>query len=258
MRRHNVSRMAGSLNIATCAFVLVMATSHPASAQLRDPIVDDPVMSRLGLVVREVATFPRSQPSPAPSDTCLLRWARINHLGEIPDGSGRKYVPDLNGSLFLLKGDTPHVYLDVRSEVGPRFFSSRGLGSGFGFVTFHPQFAANGTFYTVHTESVDTLNARAPDFAPQFRTMVHGVITEWTAQDPRAYVFAGTCRELLRIGFATVVHGIQQIDFNPTARAGDDDFGLLYIAVGDGGIGVFTDDPQNLSMPHGKLLRIDP
>lgn len=65
-------------------------------------------------------------------------------------------------------------------------------------------------------------------------------------------------REVLRIGFATQVHGIQQIDFNPTARPGDEDYGLLYVAVGDGGRGTTTDDPQNLAMPHGKLLRIDP
>jgi hypothetical protein len=245
------------LHLAACACMLGVAAS-PAMAQLRDPIVDDPVMSRLGLVVREVASFPRSAPSPAPSDQRLMRWARINHLGEIPDGSGRKYVPDLNGFLYLLRGDTPRVYLDVRSEIGTRFFSSRGLGSGFGFVAFHPDFRTNGRFYTVHTEAVDTLNARAVDFRLQLRTGVHGVLTEWTARNPGADVFAGTRRELLRIGFATFIHGIQQIDFNPTARAGDGDFGLLYIAVGDGGIGVFTDDPQNLSMPHGKLLRIDP
>ena len=69
---------------------------------------------------------------------------------------------------------------------------------------------------------------------------MHGVVTEWTADDPAADTFAGTSREVLRIGFAGQIHGIQQIDFNPTAQPGDEDYGLLYLAVGDGGIGVST------------------
>ena len=58
--------------------------------------------------------------------------------------------------------------------------------------------------------------------------------------------------------FAGQIHGIQQIDFNTTAEPGDKDYGLLYVASGDGGIGVVTDDPQNLANPYGKILRIDP
>ena len=54
------------------------------------------------------------------------------------------------------------------------------------------------------------------------------------------------------------IHGIQQIDFNPEAGRHDRDYGLLYLAVGDGGRGTSSDDPQNLAVPQGKLLRIDP
>ncbi|HCT77154.1 MAG TPA: hypothetical protein DGT23_11300, partial [Micromonosporaceae bacterium] len=51
---------------------------------------------------------------------------------------------------------------------------------------------------------------------------------------------------------------IQQIDFNPNATVGSPDYGLLYIAVGDGGRGASSTIPQNRSLPFGKLLRIDP
>lgn len=63
---------------------------------------------------------------------------------------------------------------------------------------------------------------------------------------------------MLRLAFGSYIHGIQEIGFNPTAKPGDDDYGLLYIAAGDGGSGLHTDDPQKLSMPQGKVLRIDP
>ncbi|WP_255375807.1 sorbosone dehydrogenase family protein [Saccharomonospora sp. CUA-673] len=51
---------------------------------------------------------------------------------------------------------------------------------------------------------------------------------------------------------------MQQIDFNPTAKPGDEDYGLLYMAVGDGGIALDSDIPLDLSEPGGKLFRIDP
>ena len=185
-----------------------------------------------------------------------MRTARINTIMEVPDGSGRRAVPDLNGSLYLVEGGVPHVYLDVAATFAPQFFSGRGLGQGFGYVAFHPEFGVNGRFYTIHTELASTTTA-TPDYA-QPNTLFHGVITEWTATDPAAATFAGTHREVLRIGFGGQVHGIQEINFNPTAKRHDRDYGLLYLAVGDGGQGARNTDPQNLALPHGKLLRIDP
>lgn len=247
-----------ALSVTPVRGVAPQGTPATVAGPLADPIPADPVLTRVGLVVAEVATFPASEPVPAPTDRRLIRRARINHLGEIPDGSGRRYVPDLNGTLYVLDGDQPRPYLDVRGAVGPTFHSDRGLGSGFGFVTFHPEFASNGIFYTVHTEAGDALTNRTPDLTAPARTVVHGVVTEWTTSDPRASTFEGTRREVLRLGFGSYIHGIQQIDFNPTASPGDEDYGLLYIAAGDGGTGSATDDPQDLGIPQGKLLRIDP
>jgi len=250
--------------LSLLAIVAVLAAglvAPPAAAQTGDPITDpipqDPIPSGLGLIVEELATFPKSEPFPAPTDQRLVRHARINYLGEVPDGSGRLYVPDLNGTMYLVKGGTPHAYLDVRAQF-PDFFSGRGLGSGFGFVTFHPEFADNGLFYTVHSERFAALETKTPDLTAQQPTFLHSVVTEWTADDPSAGTFSGTQREVLRLGFATQIHAIQQIDFNPTARPGDADYGLLYLAVGDGGIGWNSDWPQDMAVPQGKILRIDP
>ncbi|WP_235029985.1 PQQ-dependent sugar dehydrogenase [Nonomuraea solani] len=224
-----------------------------------DPIPEKPAASALTLTLEEFASFPKTEPTPAPTDQRLVRWARINYLGELPDGSRRLYANDLNGKLYLLGKDRqPREYLDVAATFAPDFLSGRGLGSGFGFAAFHPDFGRNGKFYTVHTEWEAALTTKTPDLTPQPGTRFHGVITEWTATDPKAAVFAGTRREVLRLGFSGQIHGIQQIDFNPAARRGDKDYGLLYVAAGDGGRGTTSDDPQNLAIPQGKILRIDP
>jgi glucose/arabinose dehydrogenase len=247
--------------VLVAALVAPQAVAQTAVAQadeaITDPIPTQPITSGLGLVLTEVASFPRSEPTPPPTDQRLVRWNRINYLGEVPDGSGRLFVPDLNGKMYLLENGRPHVYLDVGAAFAPQFFSGRGLGQGFGFVTFHPEFGTNRKFYTVHTEQA-SLTTKTPDLTPQPNTIYHGVVTEWTADDPSASTFQGTRREILRIGFSGQIHGIQEINFNPTAGPGAADYRMLYLAVGDGGRGARSDDPQNLAIPHGKLLRIDP
>ncbi|QGN49155.1 PQQ-dependent sugar dehydrogenase [Micromonospora sp. WMMD558] len=253
-----IRRSTLTAGLTAAALVLSILVAGPARAAepVDDPIVEMPTQSRLGLVLTEYASFPQSFPTPAPTDQRLMRTARINTLMELPDGSGRRAVPDLNGTLYLVQDGVPHVYLDVAATFAPQFFSGRGLGQGFGYVTFHPEFGSNGRFYTIHTEQA-SLATRTPDYA-QANAIFHGVINEWTATDPAADTFAGSRREVLRIGFAGQIHGVQEINFNPTARPGQDDYGLLYLAVGDGGTGVRNTEPQNLGMVHGKLLRIDP
>ena len=81
-----------------------------------DPIPQDPVQSGLGLVLEEYHQFPKTEPIPAPTDKRLMRHARINFIGEVPDGSGRQYVPDLNGPLYLLDEGQRSVYLDVKAQ----------------------------------------------------------------------------------------------------------------------------------------------
>src|SRR5918996_743426 len=211
-------------------FAAAVVTAPPAPAQtgepIPDPIPEQPIASGLGLQVEEFVQLPQSEPTPPPTDQRLVRRNRINYLGEIPDGSGRLYVPDLNGKLYLIRRGTPRVYLDVGATFAPAFFSGRGLGQGFGFAAFHPDFERNGRFYTVHTEQASQTTAQ-PDFTQGGTILFHGVVTEWTADDPRAGTFSGTRREVLRIAF------------------------------GDGGTGVRTTEPQDMALVHGKLLRID-
>src|SRR5919106_2531245 len=105
--RRSVLLASGALVV----FALGFSTWSGADGPVADPFPHDPVMSRLGVVVQELATFPRSEPVPEPGDRRLMRHARINYLGEVPDGSRRLYVPDLNGTLYLLRGGMPQRYL---------------------------------------------------------------------------------------------------------------------------------------------------
>lgn len=257
-----------SLAIAALLAPLLIAPPPAAADEKRDPapiidpIPEDPAPSGLGLVLKEVAQLPESTPTPPPTDDRLARHNRINGLGALPDGSGRLYVPDLNGKLYLIDKETgaSHSYLDVGATFEPDFFNSAGLGQGLAFAAFHPDFAENGKFYTAHVEAGEALETEEPDLPPQPDAEYHGVVTEWIADDPSADTFSGTHREMLRTGFSGRIHNLQQIGFNPNAESGDTDYGNLYIAVGDGGNGNVDpdlNDPQDLSVPQGKILRID-
>jgi len=95
----------------------------------------------------------------------------------------------------------------------------------------------------------------------------HNIITEWHATNPGADVFAGTRRELLREAHvvANLTHPLSAVEFNPTAKPGDEDYGLLYISGSDHGFsnggGPNQSNPaqtQRLNSIMTAILRIDP
>ncbi|WP_281155548.1 hypothetical protein [Streptomyces sp. HYC2] len=93
--------------MTTVALLATLVTTPLAAAEANDPIInpipETPITSDLGLTVEEFASFPKSEPIPTSTDPRLDRWARINYIGEVPDGSGRMCVPDLNGRMYLVE-----------------------------------------------------------------------------------------------------------------------------------------------------------
>ena len=155
------------------------------------------------------------------------------------------------------------------AEIFPRSVYNR-LSSGFIAFVFHPEFARDGLFYTVHAEHGPD-NPAKPDFIPPGYGLkdvtYHNVVTEWRATNPAASVFAGTRRELLRTAHvvANLTHPLSAVEFNPTARPGDEDYGLLYISGSDHGFsnggGPNQSNPaqtQRLDSIITAILRIDP
>ncbi len=229
------------------AISLVLCSGSTALAgMLSGPILDD----GLTVVIEDVVQVPFSSPSPP--------HARVNVLREAPDGSGRLFVNDLNGPLYVIEFGIPETYLDLSADFSLLKINP-GLASGFVSFALDPEFGINGLFYTVHSEFVGSTLANLGPAVPA-PIVQHSVLTEWQASDPGANTFSGTSRELMRIAAPHHFHNLGEIAFNPTATPADSDYGLLYVAAGDFG-SVQTGQPeqlQRLDTPFGALMRIDP
>lgn len=223
---------------------------HISKAQeLTDPIPDKIPLADLIIDLQLVCEI-------APSSDEMPR-TRINKLDYRPSDQ-QLFVVDLRGQLFSIHGTKPQLYLDLAQRL-PHFIHKPGLGSGFGSFAFHPEFAKNGLFYTTHTEAE---NSRPADMAytDSIPVKLQWVLSEWKATKPDALTFNGESRELMRINMVTVIHGVQEITFNPLSKLEDEDYGLLHIGVGDGGSVQqgYYNLVQSKENVWGTILRIDP
>jgi glucose/arabinose dehydrogenase/cytochrome c2 len=218
---------------------------------LSNPIVEPVKLSKLIVGLQLVTQVPSS------SDSGKLPLARITKL-DVQPNSNSLFLLDLRGKLYRLQNNKPIVYMDM-AKLKPKFINEPGLGTGFGSFAFHPDFAKNGLLYTTHTEAP---NSGKADFtyADSIKVMLQWVLTEWKAYEPKALTFSGTSRELLRVNMVTGIHGAQEITFNPLAKRNDEDYGLLYMGIGDGGA-VEEGYPfiaHSEEKIWGTVIRIDP
>jgi hypothetical protein len=213
--------------------------------------------------------------------------ARINVLREEPGGRGRFFLADLNGPLYVVDAATKTftTYLDFNGAEGKpglfkRFTFRGGFATGLIGFQFDPRYATNGRFYTIHMEDPVVGGPLVPDPAaapglkvdgytptPAIRTpgpvQKEVVLVEWTDSMPANTAFEGSAREILRIEVNTHIHPMGDLTFNPAAREGDPDWGVMYIGSGDGSSGeqtnlVMRHNPQRLDTLVGKILRIIP
>lgn len=255
---HHLPQIASAISNSTLA-LLRLAALQPLFAQSSEPILDPlPPLYHDGAAIqfKTIATLPASTNEPfSPSGNPRTR---LNFLDYAPDGSGRLFINDLRGQLYVVHPDTGAVtlYFDLTTFF-PNWKEEPGLNSGFSTFAFHPDFANNGHFYTIHTEEPNG----TPDYTHRNSkpTVVHGVIVEWTTVDPTGDTFTGTHREILRIAHSWTTHGIQLAQFNPNATPSDADYGKLYISIGDGErSAAMSDGPQDRTTLNGTIIRIDP
>jgi len=251
---------------------VAVALTCSAIGTARAQITAEPLPATIdkhGLMVeiRDVVRLPETRNlRPLDQDVTPSGWARVSFVRDLPDG--RRFANDSRGFLYLVDGDKTSVYADVAAAF-PRANYNR-LESGFIGFDFHPEFARNGLFYTVHSERAPG-NPATPNFVPPGFTAAqatyHNVITEWHARDPAANQFEGTRRELLRVAHVVenLTHPYGNVEFNPTARPGSEDYGLLYTSGSDLGFsnggGPNANNPgqtQRLDSLITAILRIDP
>lgn len=184
--------------------------------------------------------------------------ARINIMRAIPNG--RMYVNDQRGIIYEVEQGRVIPFLNVRERL-PDFIDSPGLGAGLHAFAFHPDYLNNGKLYTVHTEpwNVGESDFKGPSTSPASGG-VHGVVLEWTSLTPGSRLFSGDFREIVRIYFPGALHGIQEVAFNPNSAPGENDYGILYVLVGEGHAFQrgYWQDLQRLDSPLGTVMRVDP
>jgi glucose/arabinose dehydrogenase len=226
-----------------------------------NPIPELILKSNISIEFEDFVTAPATAPT-GPR-------ALINFLYHADDGSGRLFVNDSRGPIWVINDGVldPEPFLDMR-EARAGAFDPSNTQKGLRSFAFHPDYetpgaAGFGKVYTIGTEKVGAgapvLNKGIPAASVAF----HDVVTEWEvdADDP-SRIDVSTRREVVRIANWGPDHNSDQLMFNPNAAPGSADYGKLYITTGDGGNNPTLFDPydqaQDPGAALGKVLRIDP
>src|SRR5438552_1883723 len=183
------------MRIRQLSLAIVLLAALWTAGAVHGQITKNPIpapIEKKGLAVEivNVTRLPDTRSiRPAEEDVAPAGWARVSYVRDLPDG--RRFANDSRGFLYLIgSNNQPQVYAELAATF-PNAVYNR-LESGFiGFV-FHPEFARNGLFYTVHAERGPG-NPKTPDFIPPGFTLkdvtYHNIITEWHATTPAANVF---------------------------------------------------------------------
>ena len=156
------------------------------------------------------------------------------------DGSGRLFICEQRGIVYMLKNGRLSPFLDLRSKIVRlhTLFDERGLLG----LAFSPNYKTNGKFYVYYSTTTTTKGMDHDNIVSEFT-----VSGNPNAADPNSE------RVLLRVPWPQFNHNAGKLAFGPD--------GYLYIGMGDGGgegdpHGT-TGNAQNLSNFYGKILRID-
>ena len=158
------------------------------------------------------------------------------------DGSGRLFIGEQTGKIYILQNGKRIAvpFLDLSSKIVKisKVYDERGL---LGLV-FHPDYKNNGRFFVYYS-------------APKNATGVNheAIIAEYHISSNPDVGNASSEKIIFRVDEPEMNHNGGQLAFGPD--------GYLYIGFGDGGgagdqhgtIG----NGQNISVPLGKILRID-
>ena len=184
-----------------------------------------------------------------------------------PGDPSRLFVVEQNGLLRVIQNGSllPTPALNIQSRVAPPLVpSSANDERGFLGLAFAPGFndPTSIGFRTVYTYNSETIPAgTAPTYPVPAGAVANykNVINEWKMSAADSNVIDPTSRrELISFGKNAGNHNGGTIAFGPD--------GYLYLGTGDGGNAndsgtghiAATGNAQDLTVPLGKMLRIDP
>ena len=237
----------------------VLVTASASAQSTNDPIPTAAPVASWHLELEDVVRIPDSF-GQAPRLEQLV-WNETTGLAYVIDQGGWIYAFDPSATT-----PSPTIFLSLYTTPGQLYST---FESGVRSMAFHPDFGVPGApghrkLYVTFSRTAGAPAVGAPvEFTAPGGTDHRQVVAEWTllpsgTPDPASY------RELLRIAQPFANHDAGHLGFDPSLAPGDPDYGLLYIAVGDGGS---AGGPNDLSRdvdltpapyPHGKILRIDP
>jgi len=176
----------------------------------------------------------------------------------------RLFVSDESDArIYEITSGSPVLFMDVASAVaqatGRRIDKESTWHAGLRSFAFHPDFANNGRLYLSLMESrpADPQNFRYLSDAAN-PIAADSVLVEFTVNPQTFVVEPASYRQVLRVGMPVYDHTIKQIGFNPAATPGSADYGLLYVAHGDGSEASATAGGGQRNDALGKILRINP
>ena len=234
-------------------FWLMLCFPAALLADTRDPFPTPNAQEVIVVGIEEFATLPDYADKPA----------QMKSFTSEP-GSDNLIVNDMNGMLYRVDSSgSVTEYLEIVDPKWSANMHQPWREEGVQGVALHPEFSQEGKpgygkLYTWIDADVSSSEADYPTAADEPHH--HSVLLEWTAEDVGSAQYDGSMpRELLRIEQPFQNHNGGPTAFNPLALPGDDDYGLLYFALGDGGAaGDPHDAAGSLSMAQGKILLIDP
>lgn len=232
---------------AIAALVLIVACASP---------LPSPPNSTSASVAPSSSASPAatpSQASAAPADVALelvaTGIAAPIGLVSAPDGSGRSFIVDQTGRIYILKAGTllPEPFLDISAKLVELMpdYDERGLLG----LAFHPDFATNGRFFVYYGAPLGKSAEAGQDHT--------NALSEFkvSASNPDR-ADPGSERRLLQFEQPQFNHSGGALGFGPES--------FLYLGAGDGGgRGDASEghspqgNAQDTQKLNGKIMRID-
>ncbi|HEX3626073.1 MAG TPA: PQQ-dependent sugar dehydrogenase [Verrucomicrobiae bacterium] len=184
-----------------------------------------------------------------------------------PGDTHRLFVLEQNGLVWIIQDGIllPTAALDLRKVVSPPLVTSnpndeRGLlGMAFNPGYNNPSSPGYRTLYTYNSEMIPSGTLPTYPLSGGTTNLYKNSLNEWKISSTNAdIVDTNSLREIISFGKNALNHNGGTCTFGPD--------GYMYLALGDGGnandVGpghiVPGGNAQNLSVPLGKMLRIDP